>query len=411
MFEILAAQECSHVMVPEASELAMQYYRSGNVLWIVDLVWSFLIPLLFLFTGLSGRLGTIAKNVGKKWYFSFVVFLALFIGINQLISFPLDFYEGYIREHQYGLSTQTFARWLGNFGKGTFVLFVTSSAFLWIFYLLVEKSPKRWWFYGSLAGIAFLLFSVFIKPIWVDPLFHHFGPMKNQQLEQQILNLASQSGIEGARVFEVDMSRDTTLLNAYVTGFGSTKRIVLWDTTIEKLTPREILFVMGHEMGHYVLHHIWSQMIFLSAMSFLIFYLVYRSSRFFLHRYQKRFGFSHLYQFASLPLFLLMFNFFDFLSLPLTNWFSRYHEHEADRFGLEITRDNEAAAKAFIVLQQQNLANPRPGIIYTIWQGSHPSLASRIEFCNSYCPWKQNEPLKYTEHFERAAQAYPCSLE
>ena len=116
-----------------------------------------------------------------------------------------------------------------------------------------------------------------------------------------------------------------------------------------RMDDRELLFVMGHEMGHYVLHHIWSLLAFLSAMSFLIFYLVYRSSQCFLNRYQKRFGFSHLYQFASIPLFLLMFNFFEFLSLPLMNWFSRYHEHEADRFGLEITRDNEAAANAFIV--------------------------------------------------------------
>ena len=143
MFEIFAAQECSHVIVPEASELAMQYYRSGNILWIVDLVWSLLVPLLFLFTGLSGKLGAIAQNLGKKWCFSLVIFLALFIAINQFISFPLDFYEGYIREHQYGLSTQTFGRWLGNFGKGTVVLFVTASAFVWIFLFACEEKPQE----------------------------------------------------------------------------------------------------------------------------------------------------------------------------------------------------------------------------------------------------------------------------
>lgn len=223
--------------------------------------------------------------------------------------------------------------------------------------------------------------------------------MKNKKLEKQILNLASRAGIEHGRVFEVDKSQDTKMLNAYVIGFGATNRIVLWDTTIQHLTPDEILFVMGHEMGHYVMHHLWWSLGYSAALSFLVFYLTYRSANFLMHRYHQRFGFNNLANIASLPLLLLLVNIYMLLTSPISNCFSRYFEHEADRFGLEITQNNKAAAEAFIALQQENLAIPRPGLLFKIWRSSHPPLGERIDFCNSYCPWKREEPLKYTEYF------------
>ena len=241
---------------------------------------------------------------------------------------------------------------------------------------------------------------MFVQPIWIDPLFNKFGPMKNKELEAQILHLASRAGIEGGRVFEVDKSEDTKMLNAYVVGFGSSSRIVLWDTTIKQLTPDEILFVMGHEMGHYVLHHIWWSMLYCSALSFGIFYLTYRSANFMLRKYKKRFGFTYLYNIASLPLLLFLITLFSLLSTPLSNYVSRCMEHEADRFGLEITQNNKAAAEAFIALQQENLGNPYPGPIFKFWRSTHPPLGERIEFCNSYCPWKQDQPLKYADRFK-----------
>jgi len=378
----------------------MRYYKSGNILWIVQMLWGLGVPLLILFTGWSGMMGRVAHHWGKKWYFSLVIYLVLFLALSQILGFPIDFYADYIRQHEYGLSNQTFGRWFGNWGKGILVAFIALAAFVWIFYLLLKKSPRRWWFYGSLVSIAISFIMIFVAPIWISPLFNKFGPMKNQELEQQILTLASRAGIEGARVYEVDKSADTNALNAYVTGFGATKRIVLWDTTIKRLTPDEILFVMGHEMGHYVLHHIWLSFLFYSAMAFVLFYLTYRSSQFLLNRYHHRFGFRHLYEFASLPLLLLVFTVFQLLFSPLFNYVSRQFEHQADRFGLEITQNNQAAAEAFIALQQENLANPRPGPIYMFWRASHPSLGSRIDFCNDYCPWKEGDALEYGKYFK-----------
>ena len=401
LFSSLPIADCATVVVPEATEQAMRYYKSGNVLWIVDQLWAFIVPLLFLVTGFTGKLGDLsARWSRKKWFFTICIYLILFTVIYQILNFPLSYYESYIRQHEYGLSTQTFSRWFGNYGKGVLVGLVASLLFVWIFYLLLKKSPRRWWFYSSLVSIALLFVMQFIQPIWIDPLFNRFGPMKNKELEGQILSLASRAGIDQGRVYEVDKSQDTNMLNAYVVGFGTTNRIVLWDTTIEKLTPDEILFVMGHEMGHYVLHHIWWGMFTSSLMIFAVFYLTFRSAKALMHRYHKKFGFEHLYQIASLPLLILLFGFYSLLFTPLDNYFSRQIEHNADTFGLEITQNNQAAGEAFVALQMQNLANPRPGPIFKFWRSTHPPLGERIDYSNTYCPWSEGGHLKYGKFFK-----------
>jgi Zn-dependent protease with chaperone function len=397
---VAAVGECAQVVVPQASEQTMKYYQSGNVLWILQQLWSLGVPLLLLATGFSGKLASFAQKIGRNWFFTIVVYLIAFIALFQLCNLPLDFYGDYVREHAYGLSNQTLDRWFNNYYKSLLVTLIGALAFVWIFYLILKKSPKRWWFYGSLASMAFLFVMMVIQPIWIDPLFNKFGPMKNKELEQQILGLAKKAGIEGGRVFEVDKSQDTKALNAYVIGMGSTNRIVLWDTTINKLTPDQILFVMGHEMGHYVLHHLWWLYGFLTVISFVVFYLIYRISQALLKRYRSRFRFSSLSSIASLPLLLLVYNVLGLVLTPPMNYFSRVLEHHADQFGLEITQNNQAAGEAFVALQEENLSNPYPGPIYKFWRCTHPPLGERVEFCNSYCPWKRQEPLKYGKFFK-----------
>lgn len=400
--EIFAAVgQCANVTVPEASELAMRYYKSGNLLWILNQAWGLIVPLLFLFTGFTGKLAHFSEKKGKNWFFTIILYLFFFILLYGILNFPLDFYAGYIREHAYGFSTQSFGRWFANYWKSTGVAFVAAALFVWIFYLLVKKSPRRWWFYSSLVGIGIMFIVLFVQPIWIDPLFNRFGPMKNKELEAEILSLAARAGIEHGRVFEVDKSQDTKKINAYVLGLGSSNRIVLWDTLIAGMPKEQILFVMGHEMGHYILHHMWWDMLYNSLLLFLIFYLTYKCGNILLHRYQKRFGFNHLYNIASLPLFLFLFSLWMLLTMPLSNYISRCMEHEADRFGLEITQNNQAAGEGFLTLQQENLGNPRPGPLFKFWRSTHPPLGERVEFCNSYCPWKSGEPLHYEKYFNQ----------
>jgi STE24 endopeptidase len=387
----LMLADCAHVAIPEASELAMRYYHSGNLLWILGQSLGLILPLLFLMKGFSARLASLAHRYGRLWFFGIALYLIAFIVLYHLLDLPFDFYIEYLREHAYGLSNQGFIQWLADYGKGVLVMIITAIACVWIFYLLLKKSPKRWWMYGSLVNIAISFITMFIQPIWIDPLFNTFSPMKDKQLEKEILQLAAQVGIERGRVFEVDKSKDTNLVNAYVTGFGKMSRIVLWDTAIKKLSQEELLFVMGHEMGHYVLHHMWWWFFYYSLSSFVMFYLIYRCMHILLRRYHKAWGFQEIYNIASLPLFLCLITLFSVISLPLFNVVSRHMEHQADRFGLEITHNNQAAAEAFIILQQENLANPRPGMLYKIWRSSHPPLGERIEFAETYCPWKQDQ--------------------
>ncbi|HEV2669293.1 MAG TPA: M48 family metallopeptidase, partial [Blastocatellia bacterium] len=250
------------VPVPEPSEKAMSYYRSGIALWVVNVLWGLLIPALFLFTGFSARIRDWAKSVGRWWFLIIGVYFAIFMIINFAIDLPLSYYQSYARQHAYGLSNQTPGKWFGDEIKGLLIVTVAGFLFLWIPYLLLKKSPRRWWLYTGLLAIPFLILWFLIQPVWIDPIFNKFGPMKDRELEAKILQLAGRAGIEGGRVYEVAKSEDTKALNAYVTGFGGTKRIVLWDTIIAKLNEDELLFVMGHEMGHYVLGHVWKSILF-----------------------------------------------------------------------------------------------------------------------------------------------------
>ena len=392
----------SPVPVPVLSEKAMDYYNSGNVLWVVDILWGILIPALFLFTGFSAKIRDWAQKIGKKWFLVIGIYFIFFSLITFVIGLPLSYYEEFVRQHAYDLSNQTFGKWLGDSLKSLMVGIIVGFLFLWLPYLALKKSPKRWWLYVGIGTIPFLFLTLLISPIWIDPLFNDYGPMKDKALETKILALAERAGIEGSRVFEVNKSVDTKKVNAYVTGFMNTKRIVIWDNTIATMNEKELLFVLGHEMGHYVLGHIWKLITFLSLLIIMTLYVANRTATALVNRFKQRFGFDQLSDIASLPLIILLFNIFGLLIInPIGNAFTRSIEHDSDIFGLEITQDNHNAATAFVKLQMENLSNPRPGWLYKVWRADHPILGDRIDFCNEYKPWEKGEKLEFEEYFRK----------
>jgi Zn-dependent protease with chaperone function len=394
-----AIDESVPVPVPPPLERAVLRYRTGNAWYCFIIVWGAAVPALFLFSGFSARLRDASKRVGRKWYFALCLYIFGFLAVKYVVDWPLSFYLEFVRAHAYELSTQTFAKWFGDSLKELMVLCVAGAVCAWVPYLLLKKSPRRWWFYAGLAAVPFYFFSMLIEPVAVEPLFNQFTPVKNKVLEAKILTLAERAGIHGSRVFEVNKSVDTRTVNAYVTGFMGTKRIVLWDTALNKLSEHELLFVMGHEMGHYALGHIVKGMLLACVLTFAALYGIHRTAGFFLTRWGKRFGFTELSDFASLPLLLLLGQVFMFVLLPIGLAYSRHIEHEADRFGLEITQFNHSAATGFTRLQEEDLMIPRPGWVYTILRASHPSIGDRIDFFNSYKPWKKGEPMKYEKYF------------
>lgn len=397
------------VPVPEPSEKAMRYYRSGNVLWVVSTLWGLAVPILLLFTGFSARLRDVARRVGRNWFFTAAIYGVLFTLVAFILDLPLAYYAGFIRQHEYGLSSQTAAKWWSDALKGLAIGCVFGALFLWLPYLLLRKSPRRWWLYTGLLAIPLIVLMLLVTPIWIEPLFNEFGPMKDKALESRILALADRAGIEGSRVFEVNKSVDTKTVNAYVNGFMNTKRIVLWDTLLAKLDGEEVLVVMGHEMGHYVLGHMAQIILLASALVLIGLWVIHRTAGGLIARYKDRFRFTELSDVASVPLMALLFSLVSLLLSPVMLAVSRYNEHESDRFALELTRSNRDCAEAFVKLQQENLGNPRPGLLYKLWRSSHPPLGERIDFCNEYRPWETGQPLKYEDRVRPTSASFPAA--
>ncbi len=404
-----AGDELEPVAVPEPSELALQFYRTGNWLWVLNVAWAVLLPGVLAFSGFSARLRNLAARLGRSWFVTIGLYVVMYLAIVFVLELPLAYYEGYVRLHDYGLSNQTLLKWFSDSVTSLAISMAAGFALAWVPYLLLTRSPRRWWIYTTALSVPFLFLVTLITPIWIAPLFNKFGPMKDGALEQKILALAGQAGIAGSRVFEVEKSVDTKAVNAYVTGVFGTKRIVLWDTLIAKLDEKELLVVMGHEMGHYVLGHVARSILLSSVITLLGLFLVDWSGRRLVARYASRLGFDRLSDVASLPLVLMLLEVAFLLLSPVALAYSRQQEHEADQFALDMTRSNHSGARAFVKLQEENLSNPRPGPIFKFFRSSHPSIGDRIDFCNSYHPWI-SKPIQPSKQ-ENSTMARPDSSE
>ena len=359
-----------------------------------------------LCTGLSAKIRNWANRVGRPWPVRLGAYLIIFLLFMLIGNLPLSYYAGYVRPHAFDLSNQGLGRWFESVLKALVVPSMQFPPFQvpglllgFLFFLLlfgfVRKSSTWWWLYTGLALLPLAFFGALIKPIWMDPLLNEYGPLKDKSLESNILELAKRAGIDGGRVYEVNMSRDTKSMDAKVVGFLGTERIVVWDTTVAGLEKAELMTVLAHEMGHYVLGHVRNTLFVLSGLLFTTLGLVHWAAAPLIKRYKDQLGFDRLEDIASLPLILLLMNLSLLLLLPAYNAFLRHQEHEADRFAVELTRENHAAGTAFVKLTQGVLGVPRHGWIYTAWRDTHPSLGERLDFFNEYRPWQTGQPLKY----------------
>lgn len=387
------------VTVPEPSPKAVSFYHGITLLIAVLILWNLLIPLGFLFTGFSAKLRSWADRLGRRWYFSYAIYCTVFCSIHILLLLPLAYYGGFLLLHHYDLSNQSFARWLSNSAKSAAMILLIGLAAGWIPFFIIKKSPRRWWLYLGMLTPLYLCLTLWIKPILIDPLYNKFTPLQNKELEAKIIAEAARAGIQGSRVYQVNTSVDSKVENAYVAGLMGTKRIVLYDTLLQNLKEDELLFVMGHEMGHYVLWHKAKRIAFKSILILVSLYVAYRLAGPVIGRFKSIWGVAAPSDFAALPLGVLAFWLFCFVDQPLYMEFSRHLEHEADRFGLELTHENHAAATTFVKLMQVDLDIGRPGAIFMIWFGSHPCIADRIEFCNTYQPWQTRQPSRYEKYF------------
>jgi len=373
------------------------YAARRTLLGFLEPVWAIAVGLVILFSGFSARMRDIANSVGHRRYVQLLVFFTLYTVLGFVLTFPIAWYGGFALEHQFGLSNQSFNAWLADELKGQAIsiLFLAVIPMLLLVYRSIEKSPRRWWLWLSLGTLPVILFTTLIEPVAVDPIFNKFTPLQDQHLKSEILALAAKADIPAHNVYQVDKSTQTKKINAYVNGFGASQRIVLWDTTLKAMKEDEILYVMGHEIGHYKLGHVWKGIGLISLLSVALFYASYRIMRWSVRRFGSRWGFSELHDVASVPLLAVTLTIVSFVAQPLINAQTRRTEHEADLYGLEITHLNDAAARSFIKLGAQNKSNPEPGWLLEVFQYTHPPLIERIRAAEEYRPWEQGKPNRF----------------
>jgi Zn-dependent protease with chaperone function len=370
------------------------YATTRAVLGFVEPLWTILIGLFLLFSGFSAALRDAACRARRSPYARVLIYVLLFLVANFVLSLPLAFYQGFALEHRYGLSTESFGAWFLDQWKGMLVALVFLGVFplVQLAYVPVRRFPRLWWLVLGLGALPVLLAGALLQPLVVEPVFNRFTPLEDKRLEARILEVAGKVGVPARHVLQVDRSRQTRKLSAYVSGFGPSQRIVLWDTTLREMKPDEILFVVGHEAAHYRLHHMWWGILAIWMLSFAIFGLSGVFLRRVVARWGGRWGFRELHDIASLPLFWVAFTLFTFLAQPGLGAFSRGMERDADTYGLEVTHLNDAAARAFIKLGAQNRSDPDPPPFVRLVQYDHPPLLERVRFALEYRPWERGRP-------------------
>ncbi|GBF10221.1 M48 family metallopeptidase [Tepidibacillus sp. HK-1] len=365
-------------MSVEQLHTATIFSRIKDFLFFIGVPWEWAIYLIILGLGFSTSFYMIANKLSKRSLLVqtsiYVFLLSLLIALLQ---FPIQYYS-YKISREYGISVQPFEQWIWDKGKSFFVDLVLTVPMVWLLYTLIRKSPKKWWFWFWLISIPITILMFFVQPVIIDPIFNDFQTLQDQKLKEAIIAIAKKADIPANQVFQVNMSKKTTAMNAYVTGIGSNARIVLWDTTLQKLKKDEILFVMAHEMGHYVYKHIYWMLLGSILSSFILLYLLYLLINWLVDRFGYAWGVQKVGDLRSLPLFLLLLSVITFAISPIENTISRQSERAADQYGIQMTQNAEAAISSFQKLTVNSLTEPNPPELVKIFLYSHPTMAERL---------------------------------
>ncbi len=387
----------------EAYQKAVAYSSAHELHFFVDALYGLLILVLVLSWRLAPKYRDWAERVSARRFVQVLIYAPALLITVAILGLPTDAWDHSL-DRSFGLSVQGWRSWFGDWITGQIVMLVVGALLVWILYAVIRRSPRRWWLYFWMASIPVLLALFFLQPLVIDPLFFTFKPLAASQpeLTAAIERVVHHGGMDiaRARIFEMNASSKMTGLNAYVTGFGSSKRAVIWDTTIQKATTPEVLFVFGHEMGHYVLHHIPKQIAILAAILLVLIFLGARISARMLARWEKRWAIRGLEDWASLPVLLLVMSGLTFLATPAFNAVSRHFEHEADRYGLGVIHGivpdgGQVAAHYFEISGEINLADPKPSGFDKFWMWDHPTRPERVHFVATYDPWSHGEKPVY----------------
>jgi STE24 endopeptidase len=352
------------------------YFEGGYWLILWDFLYGVAIYLVLLYLGWSAAMRNAAERITRFKPLQTLIYWVEFLLLTTILGAPLALYEGYFRERQYGLATQTLGPWLGDQLIILLVNVVLGGVVSMVLFGVVRRLPRTWWIWGAGVSIVFLIFFIMIAPVFIFPLLNKYTVLDNPKITQPILSLARANGIPAQEVYQMDASRQTTRMSANVSGFGQTMRITLNDNLLRRGSPEEIQSVMGHEMGHYVLHHIAKDLFYFSVVIVIFFAFLRWSLEHALARWGERWHIRGIGDTAVLPLVLLLGSLLGFVYTPLFNTHIRTNEHEADMYGLNASRQPDGFAQAAIHLGEYRKMSPGPVEEWIFFD--HPSGRNRI---------------------------------
>ena len=385
-----ATEAYLNLLSPEQRASSDAYFEGGYWLQLWGLLYGFAIAAVFLYSGLSRRMRDLAERTSRRPWLQTMIYALQWVLAGFVLGLPLAIYQGFVREHQYGLATQDFGAWFGDQLKGLMVLLIMGPPLIALLYAAVRRAGARWWIWAGGGTFVLILFVMMLSPVFIDPLFNDYKPLREGAAREATLSLARANQIPVDNVVEFDASRQTTRVSANVSGFLSTIRVAMNDNLLEKTSLPEIKAVMGHEMGHYVLNHGVRLSVYLGLVLALSYWVVHRLFDSALARWGRRFGLRDRADPAALPLAIAILSLFFFVATPLVNTIIRQAEAEADMFGLDAAREPHGFAMAAMRLSMYRKI--KPGALEEILFYDHPSGYARVHGSMLWLQENQDNP-------------------
>jgi len=387
-FDVKAAVDAYLAKMPAAERARSDAYFEGGY-WM--LLWDFLVSVFVMWLLLrfrwSNGMRNLAERITRFRPLQTALYWIQFIVVTSVLTFPLTVYEGYLREHKYGLLNQTFGLWFRDQMVGLAVGLVLGAVLMVPLFGLVRRLGKTWWVWGAALMIVFFAFVGLISPVYIAPLFNQYKTLEDAKVKDPILSMARANGIPATNVYEVDASRQSNRVSANVNGFASTLRISLNDNLLNRCTLPEIETTMGHEMGHYVLNHAYKGLVMIGVVIVIGFAFLNWGVSFALVRWGERWDIRGITDVAILPLAVIVFSLFFFLATPVTNTITRTMEFEADMYGLNAAQQPDGEANVDLLLGEYRKMDPGPIEEFIFYD--HPSGRTRI---TAAMLWKAEHP-------------------
>lgn len=363
--------------------LSEEYSKIRNLLFFLITPYEWLFYYLILILGISSTFERWANQSSRFFVIRTAIYLFWLSLVSFIVMFPFSFLS-YTLSKSYNISTQVFSSWMRDKIINFWVDFLLVFIVITVLYWLINKFKERWWLAAWGLSIPFAIFLMYIQPVVIDPLYNDFYPLKDKSLEEKILQLAEQANIPADHVYEVNMSTKTNALNAYVTGVGSNSRIVLWDTTLERLSDDEVLFIMAHEMAHYVEKHIYIGIAGYLLLTLIGLWITAKLLKKWVDRRGKEWNVPTICNISSLPALLLITSMLLFVASPITNFVSRYQEGRADSYAIQMTQDQDAGISTFQNLTKAGLSQVNPPVLVKIFRYGHPTMLERMQMIQEF---------------------------